>query len=114
MDHVIPFQPVGSVVVVTPHKTPPKSTPSGIVLADVGHDTETSGTVIAVGSYFCCPACDSEREAPFAIGDRVLFGRGAGSEIDGAPFGLLGESFLLIQESEILAVLDAAVLCEVV
>lgn len=112
--NVIPFRPVGSVVVVLPHKSAQPETASGIILADVHHDVETSGTVIAVGSAFMCHSCECEREDPVKVGDRVLFGRGAGSEIDGSPFGLVGESFLLLQEAELLAVLAADVEVEVV
>lgn len=114
MSQVIPFQPLGSVVIVIPHASQQPTTESGIQLADVYHDVETSGTVVAVGSAFCCQACEREREAPVAIGDRVLFGRGAGSVVAGDPFGLPGESFLLLQEAEILAVLHPAAVCEVV
>lgn len=111
---VIPFQPVGPVVVVVPHPNQPLSTASGIQLADVYHDAETSGTIIAVGSAFYCEACGQTRPTPYAVGQRVLFGRGAGQEIDGQPFGLIGERFLLIQESELLAVLEEDAVCEVV
>jgi co-chaperonin GroES (HSP10) len=111
---VIPFVPIGPVVVVLPHASAPTETASGIVLADVDYDPATSGTVIAVGSQFCCASCAAERDSPFAIGDRVLFGRGAGSEVDGAAFGVVGDTFLLMREDEILAVLDEAALCEVV
>lgn len=113
-EQVIPFQPIGAVVVVIPHATAKPETASGIILADTSYDPDTSGTVVAVGSFFCCASCEIERETPFAIGDRVLFGRGAGSALDGGAFGLVGEPFLLLQEAEILAVLDPAVVCEVV
>lgn len=110
---VIPFLPIGSVVIVIPAHSQQPETASGIVLADVHHDIETSGTVIAVGTQFCCAACEGEREKPFVIGDRVLFGRGAGQDVDGSPFGLPGETFVLLQEAEILAVLDPTAVCEV-
>ena len=111
---VIPFKPIGSVVVVIPHDPPPVETSSGIVLADVQYDVSTSGTIIAVGDRFCCVACEGERPVEYAIGDRVLFGRGAGSEVDGAPFGLAGETFLLLREADILAVVNSETVCEVV
>lgn len=114
MSQVIPFQPIGSVVVVLPHPPEPEQTASGIQIADVYEDVATSGTVIAVGTAFCCHACEGTREVPYRVGDRVLFGRGAGSEVSGDPFGLPGESFLLLQEAELMAVLNPAVACEVV
>lgn len=114
MSQIIPFQPLGSVVIVIPHASQQPTTESGIQLADVYHDVSTSGTVIAVGSAFCCRLCECERDAPVKIGDRVAFGRGAGSEIDGAPFGLPGETFLLLQEAELLMVLNPDAVCEVV
>jgi co-chaperonin GroES (HSP10) len=111
---VIPFKPIGSVVVVISHASAQPETASGIILADVTYDADTSGTVIAVGNRFCCESCEQDREAPFAIGDRVLFGRGAGSEIDGAAVGVPGDTFLLLREAEILAVLAPDAVCEVV
>jgi co-chaperonin GroES (HSP10) len=114
MSAVVPFQPLGSTVVVLPHANTPTQTASGIVLADVYHDAETSGTVIAVGSAFCCEVCEHDRPDPVKVGDRVLFDRGAGMEIDGAPLGLPGDKFLLLQERELLAVLNADAECEVV
>jgi co-chaperonin GroES (HSP10) len=111
---VIPFKPVGSVIIVIPHDNAPAETASGIVLADVTYDPSTSGTIVAVGDRFCCASCEGERDAEFAIGERVLFGRGAGAEIDGSPLGLPGERFLLLRESEILAVLAPDAVCEVV
>lgn len=114
MSAIVPFQPLGSTVVVIPHPNAPTQTASGIVLADVYHDAETSGTVIAVGSAFCCEGCEQARPDPVKIGDRVLFDRGAGMEIDGAPLGCCGDKFLLLQERELLAVLHPTAVGEVV
>lgn len=111
---VLPIQPIGPVVLVLPADSAPLSTASGITLADVTYDPSTSGTIVAVGSRFCCESCDVVREVDYQVGDRVLFGRGAGSEIDGASVGVPGESLLLLKESELLAVLPAGALCEVV
>jgi co-chaperonin GroES (HSP10) len=111
---VIPFQPIGAVVIVLPADSTPETTASGIQLADVTYDPSTSGTIVAVGDGFCCAACASAREVSYRVGDRVLFGRGAGAEIDGSPFGLPGERFLLLQEAELLAILTPDAVCEVV
>lgn len=111
---VIPFQPIGDVVIVLPDAPATPETASGIVLADVTYAPSTSGTIVAVGSHFCCPSCDVDRETPYAIGDRVVFGRGAGADIDGASVGVPGETFLLLREGEILAVVAAEAVCEVV
>lgn len=111
---VIPLQPIGDVVIVLPESPAVPSTASGIVLADVQYDPSTSGTIVAVGSHFCCAICAARRETPYAVGDRVVFGRGAGAEIDGASLGVPGETFLLLREPEILAVLAAEAVCEVV
>lgn len=113
MNQVIPFKPKGATVVVLPAKSKRPETASGIVLADVEYDPETSGTVIAVGEHFYCRGCGEDREVPFAIGDRVCFTRGAGAIIDGSALGRDGETFLLLQEDEILAVLDATTEVEV-
>lgn len=111
---VIPFKPLGAVVIVIPHANAPERTPSGIQIADVYDDAETSGTIVAVGSGFCCAHCEAQRDVPYAVGDRVLFTRGAGVDVDGGPLGLTGERFVLLQESELLAVVDPAAVCEVV
>jgi co-chaperonin GroES (HSP10) len=111
---VIPFQPIGDVVIVLPEAPARPETDSGIVLADVHYDPSTSGTVVAIGSHFSCPTCEIARDRPFAIGDRVVFGRGAGAEIDGASVGVPGETFLLLREAEVLAIVTAEAVCEVV
>lgn len=112
--NVIPFHPLGDVVIVLPQVSAPLITASGIQLADVTYDPATSGTIVAVGDGFRCAACGTVRPMALSVGDRVVFSRGAGAEIDGSPFGLPGERFLLLREAELLAVLAPDAVCEVV
>lgn len=65
------------------------------------HDYPQEGTVMAVGpgKYL-----DDGRQRPMAVaaGNKVLFGKYAGTEIK-----LNGEELLVMRESDILGVLDA-------
>lgn len=109
---ILPFQPVGPVVIVVPKQTEQPKTASGIQLADVYDEPETSGMIVAVGTGFRCPSCEAQREPDYKVGDFVVFSRAAGEVL---PFALEGQDCLLLQESELLAVVtDPAAVCEVV
>jgi chaperonin GroES len=98
----LPFTPLGPVVIVRPKAAPAPSSPGGLVqLADTGYQPETCGLVVAVGSSFRCEACDETRPPTVAVGEWVLFGRGAGGELDHG-----GTTYLVLHETEILAVID--------
>jgi chaperonin GroES len=102
--------PLGDVFFVLPKGAGPEASPAGLVsLADVEYTPETCGLVVKVGTSFRCEACDERRPASVAVGEWVLFGRGAGGEVT-----LAGVTYLVLQESEILAVLeDGAAVAEV-
>lgn len=111
MTTLLPFQPVGPVVVVLPKKAEQPKTASGIHLADVGDEPETSGMIVAVGSGFRCSACECQREVEYKVGDLVVFRQSAGDII---PFGAEGQECLLLHESDLLAVVNPDLVCEVV
>ena len=106
---LVNIRPLGSVVLVLPKPAPTPETESGITLADVTYEPETCGLVVAIGSNFQCSACECEREAHVAVGDWVLFSRGAGEEVEQN-----GRTVVLLQESDILAVVDETAEAEVV
>lgn len=74
-------------------------TSGGILLPDTAKDKPKQGTVVAVGSG---RVLDSGDIRPLEVkkGDRVLFGGFAGSEVK-----LDGKEYLILSESEILAVI---------
>ena len=72
----------------------------GIVIPDSASEKPDQGEVVAVGPG--APLDDgSVRPVTVQPGDRVLFGKYAGSEVK-----LNGEELLVIKESEILAVIE--------
>ena len=73
----------------------------GIVLPDSATEKPQQGEVLAVGPG--APLDDGSARAPsVAVGDRVLFGTYAGTEVK-----VDGEELLVIKESEIFAVVEA-------
>jgi chaperonin GroES len=78
-------------------------------LADVYYAAETSGTVIALADAFACPDCGAKKAPQVSVGDKVLFPPSAGSQ-----FELGGVTYLLLQESDVIAVVEPDVEAEVV
>ena len=78
------------------------TTKGGIVIPDKAAEKPTQGEVIAAGSG--APLDNGElRPLAVKVGDRVLFGQYAGTEIKHD-----GETYLIVKESDILAVLELA------
>ena len=75
-------------------------TTGGIVLPDTAKEKPQKGTVIAVGEG---KLMDDGTRAKFQVakGDKVIFSSYAGTEIK-----VRGEEYLLMEESDILAILD--------
>lgn len=94
---VAKIRPVGDRVVVKPA---PKEevTRSGIVIPDTAKEKPQEGIVIAVGSG---RLLENGERSPIDVneGDRVLFAKYGGTE-----FKLDGEEYLVLKESDILAV----------
>jgi len=76
-------------------------TAGGIVLPDTAKEKPTEGRVVATGSGRV--ADDGKAVAPTVkVGDHILFGSYAGTDIKEE-----GKEYLILDESEILAIVDA-------
>jgi chaperonin GroES len=95
------FRPLGDRVLVRRVEEEEK-TKGGIIIPDTAKEKPQEGEVIAVG-----PGArdDSGKIQPLdvSVGDRILFGKWSGTEVK-----LDGEDLLIMKESDILGVLDAA------
>ncbi len=91
------IRPVGDRVVVKP-AAKEEVTRSGIVIPDTAKEKPQEGTVIAIGSG---RLLDNGERAAIDVreGDRVLFAKYGGTE-----FKLEGEEYLVLKESDILAI----------
>ena len=72
-----------------------------IVIPDSAKDKPQEGTVIAVGTG---KVNDDGKKTPLdiAAGDRVLFGKYAGSEVE-----LDGEEYIILKEADVFGVLNS-------
>ena len=95
----VTLQPLGDKVVVEREETQEK-TAGGIFIPDAAKDKPSRGTIIAVGTG---KLLDDGTRGPMQVkkGDRVLFTSYAPETID-----IDDEEFLLMSESDILAVID--------
>ncbi len=95
---VAKIRPVGDRVVVKP-AAKEEVTKSGIVIPDTAKEKPQEGTVIAIGSG---RLLDNGDRSPIDVreGDRVLYAKYGGTE-----FKLEGEEYLVLKESDILAVI---------
>jgi len=91
------IRPVGDRVVIKP-AAKEEVTKSGIVIPDTAKEKPQEGVVIAVGSG---RLLDNGERAVIDVheGDRVLFAKYGGTE-----FKLEGEEYLVLKESDILAI----------
>jgi chaperonin GroES len=79
-----------------------ETTRGGIIIPDSAKDKPQEGEVIAVGKG---KSNDEGKVFPLAVkeGDRILFGKYAGTEIK-----IDGEEFLIMREEEVLGILEGA------
>ncbi len=92
------IHPLGERVVVQP-MAKEEVTKSGIVIPDTAKEKPQQGTVVAVGSGRLLE--NGDRAAlEVRMGDQVLFAKYGGTE-----FKLDGEEYLVLKESDILAIL---------
>jgi chaperonin GroES len=77
-----------------------ETTRGGIIIPDTAKDKPQEGEVIAVGKG---KSNDEGKVFPLAVkpGDRILFGKYAGTEIK-----IEGEEFLIMREEEVLGILE--------
>ena len=92
------LKPLGDRVIVKP-KEKEDVTRSGIVLPDTASEKPQEGSVLAVGPG---RILDSGKRVEMDVktGDKVLFAKYAGTEVK-----LDGEDYLVIRESDLLAIL---------
>jgi chaperonin GroES len=95
---VAKIRPVGDRVVIKP-AVKEEVTRGGIVIPDTAKEKPQEGTVIAVGSG---RLLDNGERAALEVreGDRVLFAKYGGTE-----FKLESEEYLVLKESDILAII---------
>jgi chaperonin GroES len=95
------FRPLGDRILVRRVEEDAK-TPGGIIIPDTAKEKPQQGEVLAVG-----PGArdkDGRRLEPeLKPGQKVLFGKWSGSEVR-----INGEDLLIMKESDVLGVLDAA------
>ena len=93
------IRPLDDRVVVEPLEAEEK-TQGGIVLPDSAKEKPTKGKVISVGEG---KLLDSGKRAELLVkkGDRVLYGKYAGTEIT-----VGGKDYLILKENDILAKID--------
>jgi chaperonin GroES len=96
------FRPLRDRVVIRRVEEQGKTT-GGIIIPDTAKEKPMEGDVISVG-----PGARDEKGAlvPLSLkaGDRILFGKWSGTEIK-----LDGEELLIMAESDVMGVVDAAV-----
>ncbi len=91
------LRPLGSRVVVRPLHSEEK-TPSGIIIPDTAKEKPRRGEVIAVGSG---KRLKNGKRVPLdvMVGDKVIFSEYSGDEVE-----INGEKYLIMDESDILAI----------
>ncbi len=94
---MVVLKPLADRVVVKPIQAEEK-TKGGIVLPDTAKDKPQEGEVIAVGTG---RILDNGTKLPLEVkvGDRVVYSKYSGSEIK-----IDGEEYLIIRESDVLAI----------
>lgn len=88
------IQPLGERVLIEPLAAETK-TASGIIIPDTAKEKPSKGTVMAVGNG----KTESGDDLTVKLGDVVLYGKFAGTEVE-----YEGVNYLIMKESEILAI----------
>ncbi len=88
------IKPLADRVVVEPAPAEEK-TAGGIIIPDTAKEKPQKGTVVAVGS--------GKKDEPMTVkvGDKVLYGKYAGTEIN-----IDGKEYLIMRESDIYAIIS--------
>lgn len=77
-----------------------EKTPGGIVIPDTAKEKPQQGIVVAVGDGQLTEE-GKRRPMQVKVGDKVLFGRYAGTEVK-----IKGEEHLIMREDEIMAIIE--------
>ena len=94
------LRPLGDRVVVKPLEAQDR-TKSGLVLPDTAKEKPQEGKVIAVGTGRLLDD-GSVKALEIRNGDRVLYGKYAGTEVS-----LEGDDYLILREEDVLAVVQS-------
>ena len=87
------FKPLADRVLVEPVQAETK-TASGIIIPDTAKEKPQEGTVVAVGNG------KPDEPMTVKVGDRVLYGKYAGSELK-----LDGKGYLIVREGDLLGII---------
>ena len=87
------IKPLADRVLILPQPAEEK-TIGGIIIPDTAKEKPLQGKVVAVGGG------TKDEEMVIAVGDQVLYGKYAGTEIE-----FEGEKYLIMRQSDVLAVL---------
>ncbi len=90
----INLKPLADRVVIEPMAAETK-TASGIYIPDTAQEKPQKGKIVAVGSG------TKDEEMKVKVGDLVLYGKYAGTEIN-----INNEKFLIMRQSDILAIIE--------
>ena len=88
------IKPLADRVVIEPAPAESK-TVSGIIIPDTAKEKPQRGTVVAVGPG------KKDEPTTVQIGDNVLYGKYAGTEIN-----IAGKDYLIMRESDVLAIIS--------
>ena len=94
------LKPLGDRIVVRP-LDPQEKTKSGLVLPDTAKEKPQEGKVIAIGTGRLLDD-GSTKGLEVKNGDRVLYGKYAGTEIS-----LEGDDYLILREEDVLAIVQS-------
>lgn len=87
------IKPLADRVLIQPAPAEEK-TVGGIIIPDTAKEKPLQGSVLAVGNG------TKDEEMVLKVGDRVLYGKYSGTEVE-----LEGEKYLIMRQSDVLAVL---------
>jgi chaperonin GroES len=87
------IRPLADRVLILPMPAEEK-TIGGIIIPDTAKEKPLQGKVVAVGNG------TKDEEMTIAVGDQVLYGKYAGTEVE-----LEGEKYLIMRQSDVLAIL---------
>lgn len=100
LENVSKFRPLHDRVIVEVFENKENKTKGGIILPDTSKEKPNFGVVVSVGNG---AFQDGKRiEMTVHAGDKVIFGKYAGTEINDAT----GKKYLIMKESDILCVVE--------
>jgi chaperonin GroES len=81
-------------ILVQPDEVEDEKSPGGIIIPDTAKEKPQKGTVVAIGT-------DEDLKDVIKVGDKVVFGKYTGDEIE-----YDGKKYLVVQRTDILAILS--------